>query len=156
MLFYHLLTEDSVFWCAETGIRVWLRSFLQGRYMRRASDIVIRLLAKEIIPGDLAVNEDFLQIALIELPPSRRAPKSAHTPSMLDRLADTRGWSVRTPVAALISNGKVASSWEQEFRISMQSCGIWKASRKFLEIFRFYKQQISHHVRYIWKGGGLL
>jgi hypothetical protein len=75
----------------------------------------IKAIAKyEQIARDLDGNEDFLQIALIELPPYGRAPIAAQTPCTLGRLADTKDWFVTTPAAALILDGKVGSSWEAE------------------------------------------
>jgi hypothetical protein len=62
----------------------------------------------------LAGNEDLLQIALIELPPYGQAATGQNTPCRLGRLANTKDWFVTTPAAALISEGKVGSSWEAE------------------------------------------
>jgi len=73
----------------------------------------IKAIAKyEQMARDLAGNEDFLRIALIEVPPYGLLPISETTPCALGRLPDTKEWFVTTPAAALISEGKVNSSWE--------------------------------------------
>jgi hypothetical protein len=73
----------------------------------------IKAIAKyEQMARNLVGNEAFLQIALIELPPYGRTPIGARTACTFARLADTKEWFVSTPAAALISEGKVSSSWE--------------------------------------------
>ena len=75
----------------------------------------IKAIAKyEQMARNLAGNEDFLQIALIEIPPYGHAPIDQGTPCSVGRLAETKEWFVTTPAAALISEGKVNSSWEAE------------------------------------------
>ncbi|MHC4640534.1 MAG: hypothetical protein ACYS32_02740 [Planctomycetota bacterium] len=114
--------------------------------MRKVSDIAIKPSARRQIGRNFAGNEDFLQIALIELPPYGRAPIGQNTTCTLGQLADTKEWFVTTPAAALISEGKVGSSCEGE---APESCGIWKAGKKLQkEMFRSY-QQILHMTRYI-------
>ena len=80
--------------------------------MRKVPNIIIKPSVHRQKARNSAGNEDFLQIALIELPPYGRAPIAAQAPCTLGRLADTKDWFVTTPAAALISDGKVGSSWE--------------------------------------------
>lgn len=73
----------------------------------------------EVIPTyermarDLTGNEEFLQIALIEVPPYGQGPISQNSPCCLGRLADSKEWFVTTPAVVLLGDGKVTSSWEQ-------------------------------------------
>jgi len=68
----------------------------------------------EQISRDLAGNEDFLQIALIAVPPYGRDPISENCPCTLGRLAETKEWFVTTPAVALLTDGKVKSAWEEK------------------------------------------
>jgi hypothetical protein len=75
---------------------------------------------------NLAGNEDFLQIALIEIPPYGHAPIGQNTTCTLGRLGDTKEWFVTTPATALLSEGKVGSSWEgkaPDFDVIVQNLG---------------------------------
>ena len=62
----------------------------------------------------LAGNEDFLQIALIAVPPYGRGPVSENCPYTLGHLAGTKEWFVTTPAVALLTDGKVKSAWEEK------------------------------------------
>ena len=61
---------------------------------------------------DLADNADFLQIALIEMPPYGPTLAAADSPCTLGRLADSKEWFVTTPAVALLSDGNVNHAWE--------------------------------------------
>lgn len=65
----------------------------------------------EQMARDLAGNEDFLRIALIEVPPYGRAPIQ-NSPCTLGRLADTKDWFVTISAVALLTNGQVKQAWE--------------------------------------------
>ncbi|MHC4742461.1 MAG: hypothetical protein ACYS8Z_11150 [Planctomycetota bacterium] len=82
--------------------------------MGKVLENLITLLAEVIVPRNLAGNEDFRQIAPIELPPYGPSPIGRNTPCMLGRPANTGEWFVTTPAAALISDGKVGSSLEAQ------------------------------------------
>jgi len=63
---------------------------------------------------DLAGNEDFLQIALIEVPPYGPAALSENLPCSVGRLPDTKEWFVTTPAIALLTDGQVKQAWEKK------------------------------------------
>ena len=68
----------------------------------------------EQMARDLAGNEDFLRIALIEVPPygqSGTVPSNACT---LGRLEDVKEWFVTTPLSAVLIDNQVISIWEAE------------------------------------------
>jgi thiol-disulfide isomerase/thioredoxin len=62
---------------------------------------------------DLAGNEDFLRIALIEVPPY--GPRSLHvsTACVSGRLAATKEWFITTPAVVLLTNTRVKAAWEE-------------------------------------------
>jgi hypothetical protein len=63
---------------------------------------------------DLEGNEDFLQIALIAVPPYGQGPVSENSTCSLGRLAETKEWFVTTPAVALLTDGNATSAWEEE------------------------------------------
>jgi thiol-disulfide isomerase/thioredoxin len=67
----------------------------------------------EQMARDLEGNEDFLRIALVEVPPYGQGPISQNSPCCLSRLADSKEWFVTTPAVVLLANGEVTSAWEQ-------------------------------------------
>jgi len=82
----------------------------------------------EQMARDLEGNEDFLQIALIAVPPygsgpaspgqspatPRRSPVSENSLCTLGRLPETKEWFVTTPATALITDGHVKAAWEEK------------------------------------------
>jgi len=66
----------------------------------------------EQMARNLAGNEDFLRIALIEVPPYGQAPITQKTPCTVGRLAETKEWFITTPAVALLTDAKVAAAWE--------------------------------------------
>ncbi len=68
----------------------------------------------EQMARDLAGNEDFLQIALIEVPPYGQSPVGENSPCARGQLAETKEWFVTTPAVALLSDGNVISAWEEK------------------------------------------
>ena len=80
--------------------------------MRRVSDIVMKPSARGQIARNPAGNEDFLQIALIELPSHGRGPVSLNARCILGRLADTKERLVTAPAPVRLSESKVGSLWE--------------------------------------------
>lgn len=69
--------------------------------------------AYEQMARDLAGNEDFLRIALIEVPPYGPAPAGEDSPCLRGRLAQTKEWFVATPAVAVTTDGVVQAAWEQ-------------------------------------------
>jgi thiol-disulfide isomerase/thioredoxin len=61
----------------------------------------------EQMARDLAGNEDFLRIALIEVPPYGQVTMSRDSPCVFGRLADVKEWFVETPTAVLLVGMKV-------------------------------------------------
>jgi len=59
-----------------------------------------------------AGNEDFLRIALIEVPTYGQGQVSRNSPCVSGRLADIKEWFVTTPAVALLTDGQVISAWE--------------------------------------------
>ncbi len=87
-------------------------SWLVLLYHHNCPDCAAAILEYEQMARDLAGNEDFLQIALIELPPYGQGPISVDSPCTLGQLAEAKEWFVATPVVGLLFNGRVTSSWE--------------------------------------------
>ena len=116
--------------------------------MRIASDIAIKPSGQQQIARNLAGNEGFLQIALIEIPPYGRASIRQNTPCTFGRLDDTKDWFVTTTAAGLISEDKVKSPWDGEapdFKAIVRNPeGGQKTAQN---MFRSY-QQIIHMARY--------
>lgn len=55
-------------------------------------------------------NENFMQIALIAVPPYGQAPISGNSPCTLGELNEAKEWFVTTPAVALIKDGKVSQA----------------------------------------------
>ncbi|MBN1187148.1 MAG: hypothetical protein JXB49_33025 [Bacteroidales bacterium] len=68
----------------------------------------------EKIARDLEGNADFMQIALIAVPPYGRGPVSENSPCKLGKLNEVKEWFVTTPAVALLKNGKVSKAWEEK------------------------------------------
>lgn len=68
----------------------------------------------EQMARELEGSEDFLRIALIAVPPYGRGPLSENCPCTLGRLDRTKEWFVTTPATALLTDGQVASAWEEK------------------------------------------
>ena len=68
----------------------------------------------ERIAREMAGNEDFLRIALIEVPPYGQRPISDNSPCTIGRLANTKKWFVTTPTVALLTNCKVKYIWQRD------------------------------------------
>ena len=68
----------------------------------------------EQMARELEGNEDFLQIALIAVPPYGRSPVSQNCPCTLGKLNQTKEWFVTTPATALLTDGQVTTAWEEE------------------------------------------
>ena len=86
----------------------------------------------EQMARDLTGNEDFLQIALIEVPPYNTVPFK--TNCHLGRLAEIKEWFVTTPATALITDGKVKKAWEAkapEFETILENIRINKTPDVF-------------------------
>ena len=81
-------------------------------YHHDCPDCAAAIPKYERIARDMAGNEDFLQIALIEVPPYGQGQVSRNSPCALGRLADNKDWFVTTPAVALLTDGQVTSAWE--------------------------------------------
>ena len=68
----------------------------------------------EQMAEDLAGNEDFLNIAFIEMPPYDKDQTLKESISNYGRLSDVKEWFVTTPAVALVKNGQVAQAWEEK------------------------------------------
>ena len=68
----------------------------------------------EQIARDLAGNENFLRIALIELPPYGNGTVIRNSPCNFGRLADVKEWFITTPAVALLNKARVRMAWEGE------------------------------------------
>jgi thiol-disulfide isomerase/thioredoxin len=68
----------------------------------------------EQMARDLAGNEGFLRIALIEIPPYGPGPVSEPSPCLRGRLAEAKDWFVTTPAVTLMTDARVKAAWEAE------------------------------------------
>ena len=66
----------------------------------------------EQIGRALAGNENYLQIAIIEMPPYGPNEECRPCFSVHGYLSNTKEWFVTTPVVALLRNGEVRMAWE--------------------------------------------
>jgi len=81
-------------------------------YHHNCSDCATAISLYEQMARDLAKSKDFLQIALIEIPPYGHNQASRDSPCTLGRLDDAKEWFVTTPAVAILANGRVISAWE--------------------------------------------
>jgi len=107
----------------------------------------------ENMARDLAGNEDFMQIALIAVPPYGQPPVSEDCPCVLGRLAETKEWFVTTPAVALLTDGRVTSAWEEktpDFETILQNIA---KMQKITEKSRFLSStNLLIHSIYIERG----
>jgi thiol-disulfide isomerase/thioredoxin len=68
----------------------------------------------EQVARDLVGNGDFLQIALIAVPPHGQAPINPASACTLGKLNESKEWFVTTPAVALLAEGTVKSAWEED------------------------------------------
>ena len=64
------------------------------------------------IATDLKGNEDFLRLALVEIPPYGTKETDNHSPCMMGHIDNSKEWFVTTPTVALLSQGVVKNAWE--------------------------------------------
>ncbi|MHC4241723.1 MAG: MauE/DoxX family redox-associated membrane protein [Planctomycetota bacterium] len=81
-------------------------------YHHDCPDCAMAIPKYEQMARDFADNEDFLRIALIEVPPYVQGQVSRNSPCVLGRLADTKEWLVTTPAVISISYSIVNVAWE--------------------------------------------
>lgn len=58
-------------------------------------------------------NEDFLRIAMVEVPPYGNRPASGTSSMVWGRLAPVKEWFITTPLIALLDEADVKATWEQ-------------------------------------------
>jgi hypothetical protein len=104
-------------------------------YHHNCPDCAAAIPKYERIARDMAGNEDFLRIALIEVPPYGQRPISDNSTCTLGRLADVKEWFVTTPAVALLTNSRITSAWEgqaPDFETILEKIAkIQKNSRKY-------------------------
>ncbi|NIT55627.1 MAG: hypothetical protein GWN00_05125 [Aliifodinibius sp.] len=83
-------------------------------YHHDCPDCAVAIPKYEKMARDFAGNEDFLLIALIEMPPYGQGQVSRNSHCALGRLADTKEWFVTTPAVALLKDSRVISAWEEK------------------------------------------
>ena len=83
-------------------------------YHHDCPDCAVAIPRYEKMASDFAGNEDFLRIALIEVPPYSQGQVSRNSPCVLGRLAAVKQWFVTTPAVALLTDGQVISAWEEK------------------------------------------
>jgi len=88
----------------------WLVLF----YHHDCPDCIEAISQLQQIAHDLADNQDFLQIAIIEIPPYLSGTARGNSPCTLSRLNDNKEWFVTTPVVALLKNSLVRYVWEEK------------------------------------------
>lgn len=88
----------------------WLLLF----YHHDCPDCQKAIVEYEKMAKDLKGNEDFLQIALIEVPPYGETIEGENSFCTLGKLPEAKEWFVTTPAIALLSNSTVQKIWEGE------------------------------------------
>ena len=88
----------------------WLILF----YHHDCPDCIEAIPKYEQIARELAGNEDFLRIALIEVPPYGPTLLTPGSPCIPGRLTDKKQWFITTPAVILLENGTVQNSWEEK------------------------------------------
>ncbi len=81
-------------------------------YHHDCPDCAAAIPKYEKMGRDFVGNEDFLRIALIEVPPYAQGQVSRNSPCVLGRLAAVKEWFVTTPAVVLLKDGQVISAWE--------------------------------------------
>ncbi len=66
----------------------------------------------EQMARDLEGNEDFLQIAFVEVPPYAKEKVNENSPCSVGKLPDTKEWFVTTPAVVLLEQSIVKRAWE--------------------------------------------
>jgi len=115
----------------------WLLLF----YHYDCPDCAEAIVNYEQIARDLAGNEDFLQIALIEVPPYGQLV-SQTSPCTLGQLPGTKDWFVTTPAIVLLTNGIVKSAWEAkapDFDTIIEKIAILKDQKFFISTKHYSK-----------------
>jgi thiol-disulfide isomerase/thioredoxin len=122
-------------------------------YHHDCPDCAAAIPKYEQMARDMAGNEDFLRIALIEVPPYGQRPINDNSPCKLGRLTDTKEWFVTTPAVALLTNSRITSAWEgkaPDFETILQNIAkIQKNSRKYAS---FINKSMNTNAL-LWKGG---
>ena len=111
----------------------------------------------EQMARELEGNEDFLQIALIAVPPYGRGPVSENCPCTLGRLAEAKEWFVTTPAVALLNDGKVTSAWEEkapDLETIIQKIAKNQKKQEKTEKSRFFSST-NHLTNSPYKKGGV-
>ncbi len=81
-------------------------------YHHDCPDCAAAIPKYEQMARDFAGNEDFLRIALIEVPPYGQSQVRGSSPCVLGRLADVKEWFITTPAVVLLKDSRVISAWE--------------------------------------------
>lgn len=79
-------------------------------YHHDCPDCIETISKFEQIAAEIEGNEDFLQIAFIEVPPYGGA---IETNCVYGKLSDIKEWFVTTPATVLLTHGKVLSTWQE-------------------------------------------
>jgi hypothetical protein len=115
----------------------WLLLF----YHYDCPDCITAISNYEQIARDLTGNEDFLRIALIEVPPYGQLV-SQTSPCTLGQLPETKEWFVTTPAAVLLTNGIIKSAWEAkvpDFDTIIETIAILKDQKLFISTKHYSK-----------------
>jgi len=80
---------------------------------------------------DLQGNEDFLQIALIEVPPYGHGVVGVNSICLSGKLDDSKERFVSTPVTALSMGGRIISVWEDETPRLDEAIGAFSANDEY-------------------------
>ncbi len=106
----------------------------------------------EQMARELEGNEDFLQIALIAVPPYGQGPVNESCPCTLGRLAETKEWFVTTPAVALLTDGRVTSAWEEKAPDLDTIIQNYSKKTEKQQKIRCFHQQITYYIRYLFEG----
>jgi hypothetical protein len=127
----------------------WLLLF----YHHDCPDCRRAILQYERMARDLAGNEGFLHIALIEVPPYGHTPSSTGSTCLHGRLGDVKEWFVTTPATVLAYDGTVTAAWEAQApdfeSIMAQIAKISERTEKSPD-FRIHIEKNPD----AWRGGG--
>lgn len=106
--------ELPILYHIDIGKQLRKGNWLVLLYHHDCPDCAAAIPKYEKIAGDFSGNEDFLQIALIEVPPYGRGYELSSSKCKFGKLDTNKKWFVATPVVVLMGDGKVLKAWEKD------------------------------------------
>jgi len=98
----------------DIGQQLQTGNWLLLLYHHDCPECIAAIAKYKEMAGDLAGNNDFLQIALIEVPPYGPSLANNLPNCAIGKLPDTKEWFITTPATVLLDGSMVRNSWEEK------------------------------------------